>query len=412
VVEVEGERTLAPSCCRAVHARHEGARRQRARAPSRQNLVLELLLADLPAQGHKWLDDDAAQPHGELSEWAARAGRPPRDALQTLQREQPAPDLSAPRHGGQPGRLHPVHALRARLPRAQVNDVIGYAGRGAEARIVFDLDDPMGASSCVACGECVQACPTGALMPKTLVGPTSGSTAGRLGLPLLRRGLPDHLPRAGQRIVSVEWPRRPGQPRPAVRQGALRLRLCAPPAAPAAPADPQARRAQGRGACERPPDWRAVFREASWDEALDAGRRRPAGAARPHGPKALAGFGSAKGSNEEAYLFQKLVRTGFGSNNVDHCTRLCHASQRGGAAGGRGLGRGQQPGARRGACRADLHDRLQPHGQPPGGRHLDEERRARGAKIVLADPRAHRPARHAWRTLQFRPTPTWRCSTR
>ena len=44
------------------------------------------------------------------------------------------------------------------------------------------------------------------------------------------------------------------------------------------------------------------------------------------GPRALAGFGSAKGSNEEAYLFQKLVRTGFGSNNVDHCTRLCHAS--------------------------------------------------------------------------------------
>ena len=44
------------------------------------------------------------------------------------------------------------------------------------------------------------------------------------------------------------------------------------------------------------------------------------------GKRALAGFGSAKGSNEEAYLFQKLVRTGFGSNNVDHCTRLCHAS--------------------------------------------------------------------------------------
>src|SRR5262249_57713382 len=45
-----------------------------------------------------------------------------------------------------------------------------------------------------------------------------------------------------------------------------------------------------------------------------------------YGKKALAGFGSAKGTNEEAYLFQKLVRTGFGSNNVDHCTRLCHAS--------------------------------------------------------------------------------------
>src|SRR3546814_17290031 len=44
------------------------------------------------------------------------------------------------------------------------------------------------------------------------------------------------------------------------------------------------------------------------------------------GGQALAGFGSAKGSNEEAYLFQKLVRQGFGTNTVDHCTRLCHAS--------------------------------------------------------------------------------------
>ena len=68
------------------------------------------------------------------------------------------------------------------------------------------------------------------------------------------------------------------------------------------------------------------FRKASWDEALDVaatGLRRFATAP---GRRALAGFGSAKGSNEEAYLFQKLVRTGFGSNNVDHCTRLCHAS--------------------------------------------------------------------------------------
>jgi len=76
-----------------------------------------------------------------------------------------------------------------------------------------------------------------------------------------------------------------------------------------------------------------AFRKATWDEALDraaAGLRRirdraPAAPQAPGG-RALAGFGSAKGTNEEAYLFQKLVRTGFGSNNVDHCTRLCHAS--------------------------------------------------------------------------------------
>ena len=51
----------------------------------------------------------------------------------------------------------------------QVNDVIGLAYRGAGSKIVFDLDDPMGASTCVACGECVQACPTGALVEKSLV---------------------------------------------------------------------------------------------------------------------------------------------------------------------------------------------------------------------------------------------------
>ena len=51
----------------------------------------------------------------------------------------------------------------------QVNDVIGMAARGHHEKIVFDFDDPMGNSTCVACGECVQACPTGALMPATLV---------------------------------------------------------------------------------------------------------------------------------------------------------------------------------------------------------------------------------------------------
>ena len=64
------------------------------------------------------------------------------------------------------------------------------------------------------------------------------------------------------------------------------------------------------------------FREATWEEALDIAAKGLVKIRDEKGVKALAGFGSAKGSNEEAYLFQKLVRTGFGSNNVDHCTRL------------------------------------------------------------------------------------------
>jgi formate dehydrogenase major subunit len=70
----------------------------------------------------------------------------------------------------------------------------------------------------------------------------------------------------------------------------------------------------------------AHFRPASWDEALDfaaAGLRRLLDA---HGKACSPASAARSARNEEAWLFQKLVRTGFGSNNVDHCTRLCHAS--------------------------------------------------------------------------------------
>jgi formate dehydrogenase major subunit len=154
VVEIEGERVLAPSCCRApaeamkIHARSERALRS-------QRLVAELLLADTPDPPHRH--------DSELTFWAEAlgVGRP-----RFAPRAQPAPDFS-----------HPAMEVRldaciqcTRCVRAcrevQVNDVIGYAGRGAAAKIVFDLDDPMGESTCVSCGECVQACPTGALMSR------------------------------------------------------------------------------------------------------------------------------------------------------------------------------------------------------------------------------------------------------
>ena len=70
-----------------------------------------------------------------------------------------------PGHRGEPGCLHPVHALRARLPRRAGTTTSSATLRAAiTSKIVFDFDDPMGDSTCVACGECVQACPTGALM--------------------------------------------------------------------------------------------------------------------------------------------------------------------------------------------------------------------------------------------------------
>ena len=114
VVEIAGERALAPSCCRSVTPGMV-VQATSARAVTSQNLVLELLLSDLSDDGHKWNDGPSCLPaaasappalaaapdapvgqHGELSAWAARQGVTVRPALQALRRESPAPDLSHP----------------------------------------------------------------------------------------------------------------------------------------------------------------------------------------------------------------------------------------------------------------------------------------------------------------------------
>src|SRR6478672_6035025 len=158
VVEIKGERVLAPSCCRVPTAGMEVSSGS-ARARHSQKLVVEMLVADVPERVYK--------PDSELDRWKRwlNIGKP-----RFAARAQPVADLS-----------HPAMAVHldaciqcTRCVRAcreeQVNDVIGYAFRGSHSKIVFDLDDPMGESTCVACGECVQACPTGALMPAREVG--------------------------------------------------------------------------------------------------------------------------------------------------------------------------------------------------------------------------------------------------
>ena len=246
---------------------------------------------------------------------------------------------------------------------------------------MFDFDDPMGESTCVACGECVQACPTGALMPAALLDEQRRPArlcpdrkVDRL-CPYCGVGCQVTYQVKDEKIVYVDGPRRAGQPQSAVREGPFRLRLH-PSSAPAdEAADPAAERAESTPTTRsiRPIRW-THFREATWEEALD---RAAAGLARirdDKGAKALAGFGSAKGSNEEAYLFQKLVRTGFGTNNVDHCTRLCHASSVAALMEGDRLGRGDRAVLRRAGCRSDHRHRRESDGQPSGRRDLHQER--------------------------------------
>ena len=153
VVEVKGERVLAASCCRNPVKGME-VTTDSERAVESQKMVLELLLSDMPQKRHTL--------KSELDEWAIKlnVGKPRFEA-----RHQPAADLS---HYGIAVNLDSciqcTRCVRA-CREEQVNDVIGYAYRGGHSSIVFDIHDAMGESTCVACGECVQACPTGALMP-------------------------------------------------------------------------------------------------------------------------------------------------------------------------------------------------------------------------------------------------------
>ena len=167
VVEIDGERVLAPSCCRnptkgmVVNSDNE-------RAQQIAKMVLELLLSDMPEQEYT-LDN-------ELGYWANKLEvKNPR----FKPRHQPAADLSHPAIAvNLDACIQCTRCLRA-CRESQVNDVIGLAKRGHHAEIVFDIGDPMGESTCVACGECVAACPTGALSNATgahLVEPTARST--------------------------------------------------------------------------------------------------------------------------------------------------------------------------------------------------------------------------------------------
>ncbi|MEO1105314.1 MAG: molybdopterin-dependent oxidoreductase, partial [Pseudomonadota bacterium] len=146
-----------------------------------------------------------------------------------------------------------------------------------------------------------------------------------------------------------------------------------------------------------------VFREATWEEALE----RAAGGLKTiverDGGEALAGFGSAKGSNEEAYLFQKLVRTGFGSNNVDHCTRLCHASSV--AALMEGIGSGSVTAPFAAAMEADCIVVIgaRPEQNHPVAATYLKQAAKRGAKLIVMDPRGQGLMRHASHSLRFKP---------
>jgi formate dehydrogenase major subunit len=419
MVEVEGERVLAASCIREAAPGMVVRSASSPRAREARESVMELLLADQPEReaspdraSHFWamaeaLAIDAAAVGERLP---ARAERAAPTVHHVRSRE--AQRLQDASHTAMNVNLDAciecglcVRACR----EVQGNDVIGLAHRGAAAKIVFDFDDPMGESTCVACGECVQACPTGALMPATLI-----DEAGRGDSAAADRTVDSVCPYCGvgcqlsyhvkdEQILFVE-----GRDGPA-NQG----RLCVKgrfgfdyPNHPARLTRPLIRRdgvAKGLDPDFDPARPLTHFREASWEEALEMAARGLVDLKSAHGPGALAGFGSAKCSNEEAWLFQKLVRTGFGSNHVDHCTRLCHASSV--AALMECLGSGAVTASFMQALEADvvLLTGCNPAVNHPVAATYFKQAARGGTRLIILDPRGQALDAYAWRSLRFSP---------
>ena len=399
MVEVEGERVLAASCIRRPAAGMKVSTLS-TRAQAARRMVFELLLADQPPR------DRAHDPDSRFWRWADQVLP---SASRFPARLPPPVDRSHPAMAVQLDSCIQCNLCVRACREVQVNDVIGMADRGHGARIVFDLSDPMGASTCVGCGECVQACPTGALMAASELDPEGRKSRGPDRTtdslcPYCGVGCQVTYQIRDDRILSVVGRNGPANHNRLCVKGRFgfdyvhhRDRVTKPlirrDDAPPKSAD----------CVVDPADPSSHFREASWEEALD---RAASGFRRirdERGGRALAGFGSAKGSNEEAYLFQKLIRTGFGSNNVDHCTRLCHASSV--AALLETIGSSAVTASFSACAESDVIVVIgaNPTVNHPVAATFIKNAVKRGAALIVMDPRGQALSRHASHMLRFRP---------
>ncbi len=396
MVEVEDERTLTASCIRKATP-DMVVNTATDRAVKARRMVMELLLADQPPH------EDSPDRVSPFLHWAEA------QEIETSR---------FPAHGNtKPDLSHPAMAVNldaciecglcVRACRdVQVNDVIGMAFRGIDAKPVFDLDDPMGDSTCVACGECVQACPTGALMPKSIIDPAT-----QHGTRAVDREVHSVCPYCG---VGCQISYQIKDEKIAFVQGrngySNENRLCVKGrfgfdyiSNPQRLMKPLIRKPDmPKRVNVDPSDPYTHFREASWDEALDVAASGLARVSDTHGGEAMAGFGSAKCSNEEAYLFQKLIRSRFRTNNVDHCTRLCHASSV--AALIEGIGNGAVTATFNEVEHADVIVIIgaNPTENHPVAATYFKQAARRGAKLIVIDPRGQALRNYATHMLRLK----------
>jgi formate dehydrogenase alpha subunit len=378
VVEIDGRSGLHPSCALTAEA-GMSIRTESPAVRAARRIVIDLLLS----AGRHDCTRCGAGGSCELQDAAEAMGI--QEASLAVPRSYPSRDDSSPMILRDPDKC----ILCGRCVRAcretVCHDVLGIGGRSAATKVICDDDLPMGESGCVHCGECVQICPTGAFLDRA-----SSAPAARNDLETIETvcpycgvgcGLTLHVDTNAQRIVRVTGveghPASDGMLCVKGRYGLdfiqsqERLRA------------PLLRSAEG-------------FTEVSWEKALSVVAGRFRDAVETFGPDSVAGLSSAKCTNEENYLFQKLFRQVLKTNNVDHCARLCHSSTVTGLGGT--LGAAAMTGDIGGIAGADVilvigSDTTTAH--PVIASRIRQAVRTGGSRLIVIDPRRTGIARAA-----------------
>jgi formate dehydrogenase major subunit len=396
MVEIVGERVVVTS--------------QSARAQKSREMVFDLLASDMPArehspdpQSHFWQQAELAG----LEKARYPSGRP--GAKQEIPVDSVFHDASHPSIAVNLDACISCGLCERACREVQVNDVIGMAHRGMDAVPVFDISDPMGLSTCVGCGECVQACPTGALMEKTLLDESAikrevyGAEKKPSVCPFCGVGCQTEISVKDNQILKVDGRQGPANRGKLCIKGRFGMDYVMSPERLTKPLIRRKDAPKSADAQMSFEDISTVFREASWEEAMEFAAGGLTKVRDTIGGQTVAGFGSAKGTNEEAYLFQKYIRQGFGTNNVDHCTRLCHASSVAALMEGVGSGAVSAP-----FTAADDSDCIMMIGCRPEQNHpvaatYFKQAAKRGATVMLFDPRKQEMMRHASHPVIFEP---------
>jgi len=370
LVEIEGRKGLPASCTTPVAP----GMRVRTDSPRLRQLrrnVMELYVTDHP------LDclTCAANGHCEFQDMAAAVGlRQVRYPAGRTHLDAPR-DESNPYFAFDPAKCILCHRCVRACQEIQGSFALTVAGRGFASRVTPGRDETFLGSECVSCGACVQACPTATLMEKSVAGHgraerTVVTTCAYCGVGC---GLKAEL--AGDSLVRmVPWQDGRANEGHACVKGRFAWGYATHP--------DRVTRPMVRAKITDP------WREVSWEEAFAHVAREFRRIQGTHGKDAVGALVSSRCTNEEDYLVQKLVRAGFGTNNVDTCARVCHAPT------GYGLGAtfGTSAGTQDFASVADADVVLLIGANPSEGHPVFAARLKRrlreGARLIVVDPRA------------------------